>query len=650
MAEGPTVTGGSTPPVALRHPSQEGIPHCCAAALIVFAAVAAYHNSFSGALVLDDSSSILGNPTIRHLWPLSGPLSPPHGDGLTVEGRPVLNLSLALNYAISGTKVWSYHAVNLAIHILAGLTLFGIVRRTIDSSTGFQPVSSNAHGLKAHATFLALSIALLWTLHPLQTESVTYLIQRAESLMGLFYLLTLYCFIRYTTWRDDLRVVRFDVDAAARRVSPSNAASRRVHAGFWFAAAFATCLLGMATKEVMVSAPIVVLLYDRTFPSGTFRKSFRRHGFLHLALASTWILLVFLVFSAGNRGGTSAFGSGVSWWTYLQTQPTAILRYLRLSIVPYPLVFDYGTEWKGNAWGVILAVLLVGASFATLRRFRFPLSAFSFLCLSFLLLLAPTSLIPGNRQTMAEHRMYLPLVAVIIAAVLGLSALPGKRSFYIFPVLAIALGWTTYARNRDYRSELALYTDTVAKRPLNPFAQCNLGTAYFAQGDATDALPHLEEAVRLRPAYPVAQDDLGNVLLAKGRVTDAVGHYQEAIRLKPDFADAHNNLASAYIRLGRTDDAVAEFQEALRLAPDDAEAHNNLGNIYAMKGRGPESITQYGEALQLDPNYAAAQYNLANALVKAGQLDAAKIHYRQALRLRPDFPEARRRLDQLQKQ
>jgi len=147
--------------------------------VIAAGAIAVYSRTFSVPFLFDDGPAIVDNRTIRHLstafWP---------APDTTAGGRPILNLSLAINYAISGTAVWSYHALNLAIHVLAGLTLFGIVRRTLAPRAG------------SAASLTAFSAALLWTLHPLQTESVTYIVQRAESLMGLFYLLTLYCFIR----------------------------------------------------------------------------------------------------------------------------------------------------------------------------------------------------------------------------------------------------------------------------------------------------------------------------------------------------------------------------------------------------------------------------------------------------------------------
>ena len=291
--------------------------------LILLAGLAAYAGSFSGPLVFDDVGSIADNPTIRHLWPIGPVLSPPAG-GLTVSGRPVLNFTLALNHALGGTRVWGYHAGNLAIHLLAGLTLFGIARRTLRSRPG-----------------LALAIGLLWTVHPLQTESVTYLIQRAESLMSLFYLLTLYGFIRYA------------------------GSQPRAGRGWAGLSLVSCCLLGMATKEVMVSAPVVVFLYDRTFLSGTFRAAWQRRRAYYLGLAATWILLAGLVIGAGE-GAAAPRGLGAGDFLGGPFLPDAwfeaVARYLRLAVWPHPLVFEYGTFWVKDAGQVVaLAALDPGA-------------------------------------------------------------------------------------------------------------------------------------------------------------------------------------------------------------------------------------------------------------------------------------------------
>ena len=635
-----------------------------AGGVILLAALAAYHGSFSGPFVLDDGSSIAGNPTIRHLWPPSIPLTPPHGDGQTVEGRPVLNYSLALNYAISGTAVWSYHALNLAIHLLAGLTLFGVARRTFQNAASGRPdigggTQVSADLAAAPPALLALATALLWTLHPLQTESVTYIVQRAESLMGLFYLLTLYCFIRGVE-----RVPNAPGDVAGQTSALGTTRSTPVGGDpVWFSLSFLACLLGMATKEVMVSAPLIVLLYDRTFIVGSVRDAWRRRRPYYLALAATWIPLAGLVVRTGNRGGTSGPDSGIAVWTYWLTQFPAVIRYLHLAVWPHPLVFDYGTEWVGSplaVWASMLAVsaLVAGTGWAFCRPGR-ATRAVGFLGVWFFAILAPTSLIPGNRQTAAEHRMYLALVPVVILAVVGLQGLfQGKRrrpvarglgdggrktALFIFATavfaLGIGLGVLTADRNRDYRSLLALSADTVAKQPGNAFAHSNLGVVLFSLGRVPEAIEHYEQAVRLKPEYAVAHDNLGSALLRIGRGPEAIGQFQEAIRLKSDFEEAHHNLGTAFVSLGRWPEAIVQFEAALRLDPGNAETHNNFGNVLFRLGRVPEAVDHYREALRLDPGYVEAYNDLGNALSAEGKVTEAIACFETALRLNPGYAE-----------
>ena len=279
--------------------------------LIVLAGLAAYHNSFQGELVFDDLPEIRDNLSIHHLADLPGVLLP--GEA-TVTGRPVSNLSLALNYAVSGSGVWSYHALNLAIHIGAALALFGIVRRTLG-----QGALRGRFGDAAAA--LALAIAVLWMVHPVQTASVSYLSQRTEELMGLFYLLTLYGFIR-----------------AAGAQIPGQAAR-------WAGFSVAACLLGMGSKEVMVTAPVAVFLYDRTFIAGTFREAWSQRRRIHAALAATWIVFAALAVATGlaHRGvGYRGYAGDLGWVDYVLTEFRAVLVYLRLSLWPSPLIFDYG--------------------------------------------------------------------------------------------------------------------------------------------------------------------------------------------------------------------------------------------------------------------------------------------------------------------
>jgi len=581
--------------------------------LIVLAAVAAYHGSFSGPLVYDDVSSIAENPTIRHLSLAA--LAPPRG-GLTVSGRPVLNLSFALNYAISGTNVWSYHAANLLIHILAGLVLFGLARRTM----------LRAPAGRLDPTWGALAIALVWTVHPLQTESVMYLAQRAESLMGLFYLLTLYAFVRW-------------VEGEAAEDGGGRA---------WAWLSVASCLLGMGTKEVMATAPLLVLLYDRTFVAGTFRAAWRRRSGFYGCLAATWLPLVALVASTGgNRGGTAGFGIGVAWWHYVLTQAEAIARYLWLSVWPGRLVFDYEPlrawdEGRAVPYALVVAPLVAATAWALLRPGR-PGSAgraLGFAGAWFFGILAPTSLLPSGVQAIAEHRMYLPLAAVVAVLVIGLYSVLGRTpALALLLAAALGLGCATARRGEDYRSNLALWADTVAKRPGNAFAQNNLGQALFLQGRVAEAEARYVQALQLDPGNALAHYNLANILGNDGRTSRAISEYAEALKLQPDLFEAHNNLGLAFWKTGRLPDAIAEFEATLRLHPDSFEAHCNLAEVLAQAGRLPEAIVQYGQALRIEPASAAVEENLGLALAQVDRVPEAITHFEAAVRIDPGDAE-----------
>ncbi|MBK8858223.1 MAG: tetratricopeptide repeat protein [Opitutaceae bacterium] len=578
-------------------------PVWLAGAAIALAALAAYHNSFGGPFLFDDEQSILHNPSIRSF---STALTPPGGFGFTVSGRPLLNLSLALNYAVSGTEVWSYHALNLLIHVLAGLTLFGLVRRTL----ALPVLAGRFAGQELPAAFV---IALLWTLHPLQTESVTYLIQRAESLMGLFYLLTLYGFVRAAT-----------------------AASARG----WQVATVAACALGMACKEVMVTAPVVAVLYDRTFLAGSFRAAWERRRGLHAGLFATWLPLAWLVATAGgDRGGTFVL-TPEAFAGYWLTQFEAVARYLQLALWPSPLVFEYGVT-PVTAWTQVLpyAVPVVAAAGATLWALRFRPVA-GFLGAAFFLILAPTSLLPGITQTIVEHRMYLPLAAVIALVAGAVMAALGRRVWPVLLVLALVAGGLTARRNADYQDEFRLWQDTVTKRPTSAKAQNNLGRVHFLRGELPEARQRYELAVSLDPGSAQTRYNLGLVLDATGQPEAAIAQYAEAVRILPYFAQARLRTASALLRLGRPAEAVAPAVEATRLLVEPAEAYFTLGQAQAMLGRPAEAAESYRAAVKHDPAQAEARLNLGIMLAQAGELAGAREQLGEAARLRPQLPEA----------
>jgi len=578
-----------------------------AAALLVAAGFAAYCGSFSGPFLHDDTGAIVGNATIRHF---SSALFPPAG-GFSTSGRPVLNLSFAFNYAISGTAAWSYHALNLLIHVLAGLALFGIVRRTI-------------------SMFPAFVVALLWVVHPLQTESVAYVSQRAESLMGLFYLITLYCFIR------------------GARLEGGVGARRRTR---WYAVSIIACLLGMGTKEVMVTAPVMVLLYDRAFIGGSFAEAWRRRRGVYLGLAATWVLLGILVAGGASRGGTAGFGTALPWWAYAFTQIRAVALYLRLSFWPHPLTFDYGLVWGGPPFAMARDAIMIAGLLAAAIVLFVRNSPFGFLGAWFFIILAPSSsVVPVATELIAEHRMYLSLAAVIAATVcaihaawptLGLRWGPGSRAssaagFLIGAVAAVALGMATVHRNAVYKSTLALWSDVVEKTPGNAGARNNLGNALADQGRLAEAIVQYEEALRLVPGYDDPHYNLGNVLAKSGRVEESIDHYRTALRVRPRNAAILFALGEALRRLGRLDEAQSRYEEALKGESDSPDVWCGLGNVMLNGGKWEEAAKAFGTAVQLRPDNTDALVNYAASLAQAGHNPEAARAFQAALRVQPD--------------
>ena len=553
----------------------------------------AYSTSFAGVFVYDDGPSIVDNPHIKTLWPLTQAMSAP--PEATVSGRPVASLTLALNYAFARPEVrdvmapgglaafasatpaevaerfyaniWGYHFFNLAVHLAAALTLFGIVRRTLLRYRDGRP-----------STALAFVVALIWVVHPLATESVTYVVQRVESLMGLFYLLTLDCAIR----------------AIDGRPTPRPAKSGRKGRQVWAVASVACCALGMGTKEVMVTAPIMVCLWDLTFGVDP-----RRRLRLYAGLAATWTILAVLVV-AEHRPQSVGFHLGWTWWSYLETETAVVAHYLRLAVVPSPLVFDYGwppARSLAEVWPqALLLSALVGLTVLALAR-RHPLG---FLGAWVLLILTPTSsVLPIVTEVAAEHRMYLPMAAIIVAAVVG-AYVAGRAGFErligdrrirrrlevasaIVVVVAIAgtFAVITRARNRDYWSDEALWIDTIAKRPSNVRARVGYGIDLLAARNFRAAETELRTAVSLDERDGRAHMNLGSALCAQGKLPEGIRHLERALELDPRLSEAYGLLGEAYSGVGDQRRAVAYFMRALDVLPDNPFLLNRVAWLLA---------------------------------------------------------------------
>jgi protein O-mannosyl-transferase len=331
----------------------------------------------------------------------------------------------------------------------------------------------------------------------------------------------------------------------------------------------------MATKEVMATAPLMVMLWDRFFAADrtTSRKS------LYASLAATWVILAVLV-AGGHRSPSVGFGfAGWPWWRYLMTQAEVVTHYLRLAVVPAPLVLDY--DWRAASSlaqvampGLLLTALLAATVWGLMRR-----SPAAFAGAWFFLILAPTSsLLPIVTEVAAEHRMYLPIAGVISLVVLGLFALMKDRRALMgagglaAAAVVILFARMTYARNADYHDYDRIWTETIAARPLNARARNNYATSLLMKGRYAEAEPHLRVAVTENPSLAEAEANLGVTLSAQGRLDEGTAHLRRAIALKPDYASAHRNLGETYAMQDRFGEALAEYTKALEIAKSKGDA------------------------------------------------------------------------------
>lgn len=572
-----------TPPARLPIPAT-----ALAAAAILTAGCAAYSLSFHGVMFFDDDSGIVNNPQVKDvswLWRSDGPKAP-----IVLAGRPLVTLSFALNHALGGLEPAGYHAVNLALHLGSALLLFGLLRlglKRADPDASCGPPAT-----------LAAAVALLWTVHPLNSEAVMYLMQRTELLMAFFYLLTLYC-------------------AARAWDSP--------RAALWQAGAVAAGFAGMASKEVMVSAPVAVVLFDLCVRGAGLREAFARRWPLYAGLAASWGLLAYLMLSRPPNPTITLEGH-MSPLQYLLTQSRVLTMYVKLCFWPAPLTVAYPTAAAAPGEAAP-AMLLWTALFAATVWALFRRPAVGFTALMFFLILGPTSsVVPILSEIAAERRMYLPSAVVLLLAAAGAVRVmrpptPVENRVLaglgLTAILTLVLATITLVRSAQYFSRLLIWEDAVAKSPRSLHAQTNYGQAALKEGLGEEAVRAFRAALEISPTSGKNQRNLGVALMDLGRLDEAEAPLREAVRLEPETHESHVSLGNWYRRRGKLPEAAAEYREAIRLKGDYYQSHNNLGTALEQLGDLAGAAAAYREALRLEPHDPAVLNNLALLLSAA---------------------------------
>ncbi len=567
--------------------------------LIIVAGLLAYANTFQAPFVFDDITNIVENPyvTITDLSANS------IADILKSRSRnrPVANLTIAADYFFHQYRTAGYHAVNLLINILSAILVFLVTRQTMAQCR-----------IRWH--FLPLATALLWMTNPIQTQAVTYIVQRMTSLATLFSLLSLYAYIR------------------ARRLQIDPGGRQKAIAG-WYTVCGLSFLLGLGTKEITALLPLFIFLYEWYFFRNLDRHWLRRQ--------KKWIGLICLIFLAAAvvyLGGdpaekfTAAYADKpFTMAQRLLTEPRVIVYYLSLLVFPHParLNLDYhfplSTSFS-NPFTLLALLALIGlAAVAVKAAGRHRL--FSFAVLWFLGNLMIESSFMGL-AIIYEHRLYLPSVFPVIALVYGLYRFFGDRSTVIVLILIMTLisGIWTFQRNSIWQSNIKLWTDSARKAPANPRPYNHLGLARARTGqDTTQAVADLKTALGLsqavwgqdHPLTAIHHYNLAEIYRITGDTERATSHYRAALALLARTGDTrHPGISAIYNDLGTLrktqndfDGAVDYYQKALAALPDPSEnskqiinaagIYNNLGVAYAEQGEFSQAEKNLKKALDL---------------------------------------------------
>lgn len=562
--------------------------------IIALVGIMAYSNTFCVPFIFDDKTSIVENPAITDL---SRFLS---GEGVAYNARRFVGyLSFALNYSIGGLDVTGYHVVNLGIHIFSACLVALLLRLTLQTPLFQKPHITSGKVCLNSLGLLPLLAALLFVAHPIQTQAVTYIVQRLASLASMFYLLSLVLYLK------------------ARLVTvlgeTSSGTGNTLRSGLTcYAGALLAALCALATKEIAFTLPFAVALYELCF-FDTLRS---RRRALMLALIIGGVAVAGAVIAAQQPLGELI--SDVSQrlrlqtemprWHYFLTQCTVIVTYLRLLFLPIGQNLDYDYPVYTSLlqpqvlFSCILLLLFCGLAIylylrvkpivkGTLFIDRPEMRLISFGIFWFFITLSIESSVIPIEDVIFEHRMYLPSVGafLVLASVMVLFVRSGRRGVTVFAtVIVLLLASVTWGRNLTWKDGITFWTDVVEKSPSKARAHLNLGVE----------------------------------LEAKGRSQEAIAAFGRALSLNPDYRQAYGNLGAAYNSLEAFEEAIVVLQEGLRRYPGDPDLCNNLGISFAAKGSPELAVAFFEAAVRLAPQIEKYRLNLATAQQETAQRQA----------------------------
>jgi tetratricopeptide (TPR) repeat protein len=611
--------------------------------LLVALVFISYARVFNAGFIWDDESHLTRNPCVvgplglKEIW-----------TSARAVYYPLVLTTFWTVHRFAGLSPWPYHLLNVLLHAGSAVLLWQVLRQ-----------------LNVRGAWLG---AALWALHPVMVQSVAWVTELKNTQSGFFYLLSIFCFLKWDERLRIRRILRIKKGTAEQDRAVSRPPWRLAGDGYclmWFALSLSFFILATLSKPSVVMLPVVLALCLWWRTGRIYWRDIAAIApfVLISALASVWTI-VEQKFHAGAIGAEWA----QTWPERLIIAGRAIWFYVAKLAWPYPLIFIY-PRWKINSSELIaylpLVAALGGLLVLWLIRAKWSRAVFfaaAYYVVSLFPVLGFFSVYFFRYSFVSDHFQYLasmgPLALAGAGIVTGCSRLAASRRLSALPsilrhgavvrtplvgicgVLLLSLVFLTWRQTAVYHNLVTLYTGILAKNPGCWMAHYNLGIALNNQGKTDEAIAHYREAIELRPSYAEAHYNLGRLLARKGQLDDAVTHYEKALEIDPADAEAQNNLGVTLFGSGRVDEAIAHYQEALKIRPDYAEPSCNLASALLSKGDLDGAIAYYSMCLALLPNQAEPEHNLASALLRKGRTDEAIAHYKKALELRPDSADA----------
>jgi len=505
-----------------------------------------YSNSFSNSFHFDDFPTIVNNPSIKSFHDL-------HDMWGSEPTRFIASFSFALNYHWGGLNVVGYHLLSLLIHVATAILVWRFVLLIAASS--------------ADASWIAFFTAAIFLTHPLQTQAVNYIYQRAVLLAAFFYMSSLVLYIEANlAWE-------------AKRISRGQ---------FYYGSSLICAALSMLSKENAVSLPFMICFCQWFLISENKIFDWRKIApffAVILIMPLSWGLLNFHTLM-GIKKTFAGLAQGLTVQQYALTQGKVVLTYLKLLILPVHQRVEYDftavpSFFDGSVLGSLsLLAIILGTAVVLRKRFRLV----SFGIFWFFITLMPESSFWPNRDLIYEHRLYLPMLGfgIFLSSAL-FYFFQGKRASLAIPIL-IALvavySILTYQRNKIWKSELTLWDDAVHQSPQSCRAYLNRGAAYQRQGDLDHALADYNMAIGLGPVEAVTLSNRGMIFEEKGEPDLALANFNLAIKTNPSFAGTYINRGKLYLMEGKFDQALEDFNKAIAAIPDDPEIYGDRAAIY----------------------------------------------------------------------